>query len=105
MKMLKIVVFVPIEAADRVRAAMADAGAGRIGNYSHASFSTHGQGRFIPLEGSNPAIGKIGELEITEEEKIEVLCHEHALPQVIKAIRAVHPYEEPAIESYTIEVH
>ncbi len=53
----KLVVFVPVADADAVRAALADAGAGRIGDYDHASFSSPGQGRFRPLEGANPAIG------------------------------------------------
>ena len=43
-----------------VRAALAEAGAGRIGDYDHASFSTPGEGRFRPLEGANPTIGTVG---------------------------------------------
>ena len=35
----KLVVFTPTDAADQVRAAIADAGAGRIGDYDQASFS------------------------------------------------------------------
>lgn len=36
----KFVVFVPVSHADIVREAMAESGAGIIGNYSHCSFST-----------------------------------------------------------------
>ena len=51
---------------------LADAGAGRIGDYDHASFSAPGTGRFRPLEGANPAIGAVGQVESVAEERVEV---------------------------------
>ena len=65
-----------------------------MGNYSHGSFSSKGHGRFIPLQGANPAIGEIGKLEVVEEERIETLCLREKVKEVIEAIRKVHPYEE-----------
>jgi hypothetical protein len=102
-KNVKIVVFVPIAYADKVREAMANSGAGKIGNYSHASFSSRGIGRFKPLSGANPTIGKIGHLEEVEEERIEVICLSEIVRDVIQAIKEAHPYEEPAIDIYTLE--
>lgn len=49
MSMFKIVTFVPVADAEKVRMAMGDAGAGILGNYTHASFSSRGTGRFIPI--------------------------------------------------------
>lgn len=98
MKMYKIVTFVPINDAEKVRMAMGDVGAGILGNYTHASFSSRGTGRFIPREGAKPAIGKVGKLEEVEEEKIEVICQKEKVKYVVAAIKATHPYEEIPIE-------
>lgn len=100
--MYKIIVFVPTENAEELRQAIGEAGAGRIGNYSHASFSTKGMGRFMPLKGANPAIGEIGKLEEVEEERVEFVCEEERLDPVLATIREVHPYEEPAIDIFKL---
>jgi dinuclear metal center YbgI/SA1388 family protein len=98
----KLVVFVPVGAADKVRAALADAGAGRIGAYDHASFSAPGEGRFRPLDGANPAIGSVGELETVGEERIEVLVPTRRRAAVLEAMLAAHPYEEPAYDVFEL---
>ncbi|MCH4170439.1 MAG: Nif3-like dinuclear metal center hexameric protein [Lactobacillus sp.] len=94
----KFVVFTPIANADLMRSALADAGAGEIGNYSHASYTLAGQGRFLPESGANPTIGAQGKLETTQESRIEVLVSETKLPAVLQAMRQTHPYEEPAYD-------
>lgn len=99
---VKIVVFAPIDSADVIRKVIGDQEAGVIGNYSHASFSSRGVGRFIPQNGSNPAIGTFGKLEEVEEERIEVICAKSKAKKVVGAIKKVHPYEEPAIEIYLL---
>ncbi len=101
-KNVKIVVFVPLTHADKVRSAMGDIGAGKIGNYSHCSFSSKGLGRFTPLEGANPSIGEVGKPETVEEERIEMLCPRELLSQAIEAMKKVHPYEEVAYEIYPL---
>lgn len=102
-KIVKIVVFVPESHADDMREAMGSAGAGKIGNYTHCSFSSKGWGRFRPEEGANPAIGTVGEYEVVEEERIEVVCEREKLEGVLEAIKRVHPYEEPATDIYSLE--
>jgi len=62
-KRYKIVVYVPESHSEKVREAMGNAGAGKIGNYSHCTFTLKGTGRFKPEEGANPTIGQIGVLE------------------------------------------
>lgn len=104
MKRYKIVVYVPESHGEALRQAMGDAGSGVIGNYSHCSFTIRGTGRFKPKAGANPAIGEIGKLEAVEEERIETVCSPERLKDVLAAIRRVHPYEEPAIDVYPIEV-
>jgi dinuclear metal center YbgI/SA1388 family protein len=92
----KLTVYVPLADADRVRGALAEAGAGRIGEYGEASFSSPGEGRFRPLEGANPTIGRVGDLEVVGEERVEVVLDRRLRSSVITAMLAAHPYETPA---------
>lgn len=94
----KLVVFVPVADADRVRDALADAGAGRIGDYDRASFSTPGEGRFRPLAGASPAVGEVGTSEVVEEVRVETVLPRRLRGSVIDAVLAAHPYEEPAYD-------
>lgn len=100
--MFKIITFVPIKNAQKVRQAMGDAGAGVLGNYHHASFSTRGIGRFIPGEGAHPTIGKVGQAQEVEEERIEVICEKDKVKEVVSAVRKTHPYEEIPLEIYEL---
>ncbi|MFA5948189.1 MAG: YqfO family protein [Candidatus Gracilibacteria bacterium] len=101
-KFVKITVFVPSSHANKVRMAMAESGAGHIGNYDFCSFSTKGVGRFRGLYGAKPFIGKKGKIEKVNEEKIETICPKKILNTVIAAIKKAHPYEEPTIDIYPL---
>jgi len=103
MSLVKIIVTVPESDADTVRLAVGNAGAGEIGNYAHCSFSAKGVGRFYPLEGAKPAIGKVGKSEEVLEERIEWTCDRTKLSAVLAVIRKAHPYEEPVIDVYPLE--
>ena len=92
----QIAVFVPEEAAPAVAEAMARAGAGAIGNYRRCSFMAAGQGAFEPLEGAHPAIGRQCCLEQVREIRLEMVAPAALRGQVLAAMRAAHPYEEPA---------
>jgi dinuclear metal center YbgI/SA1388 family protein len=94
----KLVVFVPLADAEKVRTALAEAGAGAIGDYEAASFSAAGEGRFRPLAGANPAIGRVGDLETVEEVRVEVLVDRAIRGRVLDAMLAAHPYEEVAYD-------
>lgn len=97
-----IVITVPETHADAVREALGQAGAGKIGNYSHCSYSTKGIGRFLPHKDSNPYLGQKGTLEEVIEERIETPCSYEVLEQVIEAVKKTHPYEEPGIDIYPV---
>lgn len=99
-KLVKVVVTVPEADADELRRVIGDADGGRIGNYTHCSFSIKGIGRFKPGNGAHPAIGVVGNLEQVNEERIEFTCEEERLSDVISSIRKAHPYEEPVIDVY-----
>jgi dinuclear metal center YbgI/SA1388 family protein len=94
----KLTVYVPSDAAAPVRAAIAEAGAGQIGDYDFASFSTTGEGRFRPLDGADPMIGTIGEIETVAEVRIEAVLARRLRRGVVAAMLAAHPYEEPAFD-------
>ncbi len=100
--MYKIITFVPTKDAQKVRQAMGDAGAGILGKYHHASFSTKGVGRFIPAKGAHPEIGEEGKESEVEEERIEVICEKEKIKNVLDAIRKNHPYEEVPLEVYQL---
>ncbi len=100
--LVKLVVFVPETHADAVRKAMADTGAGKLGNYSHCSFSSSGIGRFKPLDGAHPSIGKVGRLEEVKEERVECICERSLAKKIISAVKKVHPYEEAAFDIYPL---
>lgn len=94
----KLVVFVPGDAAAPVRAAIAQAGAGHIGDYDQCTFTTSGQGRFRPLEGADPTIGTVGDIEVVDEQRIEAVLPRSRRTAVVRALLANHPYEEPAYD-------
>ena len=100
--MVKVVVFVPKSHADVVRQVMGDAGAGKIGLYSHCSYSVSGVGRYKPLPGANPAIGEVDKFEEVDEERVECVCDRSRAKEVLVAVRKVHPYEEVAFDIYTL---
>lgn len=95
---VKVITFVPSNEADQLRAALGTAGAGGIGKYKLCSFNTQGEGTFLPDEGSNPVVGKVGTLERVNETRIEMVCSKRALAIVIETLKHFHPYETPAYD-------
>jgi len=94
---------VPDSHLDVTKQAVFAAGAGRQGNYSHCCFQTKGMGQFKPLAGSQPFIGQQDQVEPVEEWRVEMLCTDDLLPQVLAALRQAHPYEEPAIDVWRLQ--
>jgi hypothetical protein len=98
----KVVVFVPEEALEQVRNAMAEAGAGRIGHYSHCGFRAKGVGSFLPSDEAKPYSGTPGRLEEVDEWRLEMICVGSALDAVLSAMRAKHPYQEVACDIHEL---
>jgi hypothetical protein len=99
----KLVVFVPAESLDAVRDALFAAGAGRIGDYERCSWYTEGTGTFRPLPGASPTVGAVGEEEHVPELRLETVFPAARRDEVVAALRAAHPYEEPAFDVYVLE--
>jgi len=99
---VKLVTFVPAADVDRVARAMAEAGAGIIGNYTQCSFRTEGIGTFQGNAESTPAAGRRGKYERVPEVRLEMIVDRDRLPAVLAAMRHAHPYEEVAHDMYPI---
>jgi len=98
--MYKICVYVPENSVERVKSALFEAGAGRIGKYDSCCWQTEGTGQFRPLTGSNPAIGALGEIEQVKEFKLELVCEDTYIQAAVRAMKIAHPYEEPAFDVF-----
>ena len=98
----KLVVFVPREALDKVRTALFGAGAGRIGEYEHCSWYAAGTGTYLGGERSSPTIGERGKEQRVSELRLETVYPEERHDEVVAALRAAHPYEEPAFDIYPL---
>ena len=101
-KIYKLAVYVPEENVEVIKEAMFKKGAGQIGNYSKTSFSSKGEGTFLPGENTNPHLGKQGEIKKVNEVKIETVVPENKVDNVIKKMLKVHPYEEVAYDIYEL---
>ncbi len=101
--MYKICVYVPEKSVEKVKLALFDAGAGKIGHYDCCCWQTEGIGQFRPLQNSKPAMGSLNEIEHVKEVKIELVCEDDLMKTVIQAMKQSHPYEEPAFDVWKLE--
>lgn len=101
--MYKICFFVPEDYLEQTKTAVFAAGGGTMGNYDSCCWQTRGQGQFRPADGSQPFIGQQGKLETVPEFRVELVCEDDLIRAVIRALKAGHPYEEPAYEVYRME--
>jgi hypothetical protein len=99
----QIFVYVDPEHAEALKEAMFAAGAGRIGAYSGCAWQCEGTGQFRPGTDARPFIGSVGGDERVRELRIEMLCSGKCLDGVLAALRAAHPYEEPAFGVLRLE--
>lgn len=96
----KWVVMVPDAAAVAVTEAMFAAGAGAVGDYRACSWSMAGVGQFEPQPGASPHVGSIGVRETVAERRVEMVAPRRRRAAVLDALRAEHPYEEPAFDVF-----
>ncbi|MGI5835498.1 MAG: Nif3-like dinuclear metal center hexameric protein [Chloroflexota bacterium] len=97
-KEYKLVVYVPPSHVEAVKDAMAQAGAGKIGNYTHCFWQVLGTGQFRPEQGASPYLGEVGQEERVEEFRVEGVVPHDRLAAVLAAMHQAHPYEEVAYD-------
>ncbi len=95
---VKLVVYVPETHKEAVKGALFAAGAGGQGAYDMCAFEVLGVGQFRPLSAASPHIGEANRLSQIAEYRVEMLVPLERLTQVIAALLAAHPYEEPAFD-------
>jgi dinuclear metal center YbgI/SA1388 family protein len=98
----KLITFVPDTAAEKLLDALAAAGAGEIGDYSRCAWTSSGVGTFLPGEGSTPTIGSAGAVTRVCETRLELVLRRELRGSVVAALRAAHPYEEPAFDVFEL---
>lgn len=100
--MYKLCFFIPEAQVEKVKQALFDNGAGRIGQYDQCSWQVLGEGQFRPLNGSKPFLGEQDKTERVAEYKVEMVCSDDVIEKVVQRLKSVHPYEEPAYEIYQL---
>ena len=101
--MYHISFYVPLLDAEKVKSAMFEAGAGEHENYTQCSWQTEGKGQFIPIHDAKPVIGKIDQIEIVTEVKVEMMCHKDKIEAVVTSMKNTHPYESVAYSVVRME--
>jgi hypothetical protein len=106
----RVCVNVPAEEAliERVLNAAWRAGAGRFGSYSRVAFVARGSETFTIEAGARPyqrpaRDEEVGAVTVQETAQVQLQCDRADLAAVVRAIRAVHPYEVPVIEAWRLE--
>lgn len=94
----KLVVFVPQDHVEQVASAVFEAGGGVIGDYTRCSFRTGGSGTFLGSDATTPAVGRSGRFETVAETRLEIVVDNSKLPDTVRRMKRVHPYEEPAFD-------
>src|SRR4051794_24919685 len=94
--MYRLTVYVPESHLEKIKRALFNAGAGRVGAYQECAWQVQGQGQFRPLAGSQPFLGMQGQLETVAEYQVEMVRKAEIIQAVIAALKANHPYETPA---------
>lgn len=95
-KLYHIFFYVPVQNCEEVKEAMFQAGAGAVGNYEKCSWQVLGQGQFRPIKDANPYIGEVDKLQRVQEYRVEMICPDKSLQDVVAAMKKSHPYEEVA---------
>ncbi|MCT7360964.1 NGG1p interacting factor NIF3 [Thalassolituus pacificus] len=100
--MYKLVFFVPQSHVEDVKAAVFAAGGGKMGDYQECCWQVAGSGQFRPSAAANPFIGSAGELERVDEYRVEMVCADDQIRAAVAALKAAHPYEEPAYDVWRL---
>ena len=104
-KTYKIETYLPIEALNDIRDALYKLGLGKVGNYEDCMSWYEINSSWKPVNGANPYLGNVGEIEFAPEYKLEFRCHEDMIESAVKAIKDSHPYEEVCINVIEVMIY
>lgn len=94
--MFRLSFYVPEDHLEQVKQMLFNAGAGKIGGYDQCCWQSKGVGQFRPLADSQPFFGKVNTIEVLDEWKVELVCEEQYINDVVQALKTAHPYEQVA---------
>ncbi|MDP5052633.1 MAG: YqfO family protein [Congregibacter sp.] len=100
--MYKLCFYVPETHLESVKSAVFNAGGGRIGQYDQCCWQVLGQGQFRALEGSQPFLGQLEQVEHVVEWKVEMVGADELIHDAVRAVKKHHPYETPAFEVWRL---
>ena len=100
--MYKLAFFVPDSHVEAVKSAVFAVGGGRIGDYDSCAWQVLGRGQFRALDGSQPFLGQVGEVEVVDEWKVEMVVADDLIVAAVAALKVSHPYETPAYEVWSL---
>ena len=101
-KYCKLEIFIPETHITQLQKALQSVDAGHIGKYDSCMSCSQLISYWRPLDGTDPYIGKAGEISCEREVKVEVTVYTEKVEETICAIKEVHPYEEPVINALPI---
>lgn len=98
----KIITFAPAEHVETIIGRLAEAGAGRIGDYDRCAFTSAGQGTFTGGPDTSPFVGQAGRPEQVAETKVEMVLPRGRRADVVRALLSAHPYQTPAFDLFEV---
>ena len=101
--MYKLNYYVPAENKEETKEVLFAIGVGKFDNYEKCSWESLGMGQFKPVNGAQPHIGELGQLEVLQEYKVEMICPDEFIHKAVATLKAAHPYEEVAYEVFKME--
>ena len=102
--MHKISFYVPESHLEKVKSALFDCGAGKVGEYDYCCWQTKGEGQYRALENSNPFLGEKNKISKIEEYCVEMIFEDHLMDIVINALLESHPYEVPVFSIWPVRI-
>ncbi len=99
----KLTTYAPNKAAEKIRLALFESGAGNLGNYDSCSYNTEGYGTYRGNINSNPAFGEKGKLHTENETFISIVFEKHKEKEILRALFDAHPYEEVAYDIVSLD--
>ena len=104
-KTYKIETYLPLEALDNIRDGLYKLGLGKVGNYEDCMSWYEINSSWKPVDGANPYLGNVGEIEFAPEYTLEFRCEEDMIEKAVKTIKDNHPYEEVCINVIEVIVY
>ena len=97
MSLCKLEIFIPKSHLQELQIALQSVDAGHIGNYDSCLSYSEVIGTWRPINDAKPFSGKLNEISIEPEIKVEIRISTENLEKTLSTIKKIHPYETPVI--------